>query len=462
MAAAHRLAEARRLRHQHIFAAAPPARSDGGYSDCRAPRPGSSCEGDRQPGLPAFRVQAPQRKAREPALHVEHARPEQAVTLDAQLGGPSIVPIGCTVEMSTRMPGPGCRPANRALHDRPARPLAASLSIAAPACRKSRSARSNMRETASGLTDGLSTEAQRMMPSTISCEELFADRTVHYASRGRYFRSSQPPSTTTSLCASMKGPHPPGPRATPPRPEGGPACRRGRATSPCHVARDAMYRRQNAFLSSTLGARESISVLMAIAATNPRPFPRENRCSTSVGAEQGRASGRRGSRRRRRRPPRAWRLCRHPGRPAAMARRCVRSAVSHIAISIRGKTAFRSDRHWIPQAPHQGHRGLRKRPRLMADLSRRPPLNRAEPRRIVATWDAASPKRPAGPPTSTSLHLRIDFGDERSIGPGKIRLLEVDQGDRFDLCSRSRPLEMSSIARLGCWSDELNQMFRSR
>ena len=25
----------------------------------------------------------------------------------------------------------------------------------------------------------------------------------------------------------------------------------------------------------------------------------------------------------------------------------------------------------------------------------------------------------------TSLHLRLDFGDERSIGPGKIRLLEL-------------------------------------
>ena len=38
----------------------------------------------------------------------------------------------------------------------------------APAARKSASARSNMRATASGVTDGLSTAAQRMMSSTIS------------------------------------------------------------------------------------------------------------------------------------------------------------------------------------------------------------------------------------------------------------------------------------------------------
>ena len=34
-------------------------------------------------------------------------------------------------------------------------------------------------------------------------------------------------------------------------------------------------------------------------------------------------------------------------------------------------------------------------------------------------------KRAAKAPGKTSLHLRIDFGGERSIGPGKIRLLEL-------------------------------------
>ena len=29
------------------------------------------------------------------------------------------------------------------------------------------------------------------------------------------------------------------------------------------------------------------------------------------------------------------------------------------------------------------------------------------------------------PRTKPSLHLRLDFGDERSLGPGKVRLLEL-------------------------------------
>ena len=48
---------------------------------------------------------------------------------------------------------------------------AAVRSITAPDARKSASARSNMRPTASGVTDGLSTAAQRRMSSTISRPE---------------------------------------------------------------------------------------------------------------------------------------------------------------------------------------------------------------------------------------------------------------------------------------------------
>ena len=29
------------------------------------------------------------------------------------------------------------------------------------------------------------------------------------------------------------------------------------------------------------------------------------------------------------------------------------------------------------------------------------------------------------PRAKPSLHLRLDFGDERSLGPGKVRLLEL-------------------------------------
>jgi molybdate transport system regulatory protein len=58
----------------------------------------------------------------------------------------------------------------------------------------------------------------------------------------------------------------------------------------------------------------------------------------------------------------------------------------------------------------------------------------------------------------TSLHLRIDFGGERSIGPGKIRLLEqiIQTGS---ISAAGRALEMS-YRQAWLLVDELNRMFR--
>ena len=58
----------------------------------------------------------------------------------------------------------------------------------------------------------------------------------------------------------------------------------------------------------------------------------------------------------------------------------------------------------------------------------------------------------------TSLHLRIDFGGERSIGPGKIRLLEliIETGS---ISAAGRALEMS-YRQAWLLVDELNRMFR--
>ena len=58
----------------------------------------------------------------------------------------------------------------------------------------------------------------------------------------------------------------------------------------------------------------------------------------------------------------------------------------------------------------------------------------------------------------TSLHLRIDFGDERSIGPGKIRLLELIK-ETGSISAAGRALEMS-YRQAWLLVDELNQMFR--
>jgi molybdate transport system regulatory protein len=58
----------------------------------------------------------------------------------------------------------------------------------------------------------------------------------------------------------------------------------------------------------------------------------------------------------------------------------------------------------------------------------------------------------------TSLHLRIDFGGERSIGPGKIRLLELIN-ETGSISAAGRALEMS-YRQAWLLIDELNKMFR--
>ena len=58
----------------------------------------------------------------------------------------------------------------------------------------------------------------------------------------------------------------------------------------------------------------------------------------------------------------------------------------------------------------------------------------------------------------TSLHLRIDFGGERSIGPGKIRLLELIN-ETGSISAAGRALEMS-YRQAWLLVDELHHMFR--
>lgn len=58
----------------------------------------------------------------------------------------------------------------------------------------------------------------------------------------------------------------------------------------------------------------------------------------------------------------------------------------------------------------------------------------------------------------TSLHLRIDFGGERSIGPGKIRLLELIS-ETGSISAAGRALAMS-YRQAWLLVDELNHMFR--
>jgi len=68
------------------------------------------------------------------------------------------------------------------------------------------------------------------------------------------------------------------------------------------------------------------------------------------------------------------------------------------------------------------------------------------------------PKRPTSPVEKTSLHLRIDFGGERSIGPGKIRLLELIN-ETGSISAAGRALQMS-YRQAWLLIDELNRMFR--
>lgn len=67
-------------------------------------------------------------------------------------------------------------------------------------------------------------------------------------------------------------------------------------------------------------------------------------------------------------------------------------------------------------------------------------------------------KAPAKPAGKTSLHLRIDFGGDRSIGPGKVRLLELIN-ETGSISAAGRALAMS-YRQAWLLVDEMNQMFR--
>jgi len=58
-----------------------------------------------------------------------------------------------------------------------------------------------------------------------------------------------------------------------------------------------------------------------------------------------------------------------------------------------------------------------------------------------------------------SKHLRLNFGGDRALGPGKIRLLELIQ-ETGSISAAARVLEMS-FKRAWCLVDELNGMFRN-
>lgn len=62
------------------------------------------------------------------------------------------------------------------------------------------------------------------------------------------------------------------------------------------------------------------------------------------------------------------------------------------------------------------------------------------------------------PADKTSLHLRIDFGGERSIGPGKVRLLELIT-ETGSISAAGRALAMS-YRQAWLLVDEMNRMFR--
>ncbi|HTR86171.1 MAG TPA: LysR family transcriptional regulator [Reyranella sp.] len=57
-----------------------------------------------------------------------------------------------------------------------------------------------------------------------------------------------------------------------------------------------------------------------------------------------------------------------------------------------------------------------------------------------------------------SLHLRLDFGDGRSLGPGKIRLLELIE-ETGSISAAGRALEMS-YRQAWLLIADLNKMFR--
>ncbi len=70
----------------------------------------------------------------------------------------------------------------------------------------------------------------------------------------------------------------------------------------------------------------------------------------------------------------------------------------------------------------------------------------------------SSAKLSAKPADKTSLHLRLDFGGERSLGPGKIRLLELID-ETGSISAAGRALKMS-YRQAWLLVDELNHMFK--
>ncbi len=70
----------------------------------------------------------------------------------------------------------------------------------------------------------------------------------------------------------------------------------------------------------------------------------------------------------------------------------------------------------------------------------------------------ASANSRAQDPHAASIHLRLDFGGERSLGPGKVRLLELID-ETGSISAAGRALEMS-YRQAWLLVDELNRMFR--
>lgn len=71
----------------------------------------------------------------------------------------------------------------------------------------------------------------------------------------------------------------------------------------------------------------------------------------------------------------------------------------------------------------------------------------------------ARPKSTAKSHDKASLHLRLDFGGERSLGPGKIRLLELID-ETGSISAAGRALKMS-YRQAWLLVDELNHMFKA-
>ena len=172
VAARDHLALARGLGHQH--AAVPPRL----VLDQRArARAAQLLVGDHQEGDGQRRVAASRRAGASAHAGRGRCRPSCRARPDRTAGRPRCAASGrrrscrrdepCRDGPAPGSPGPRCgRQRRRASPVRPtARPSARSPH---PTARKSASATSNMRATASGVTDGLSTAAQRMMSSTIS------------------------------------------------------------------------------------------------------------------------------------------------------------------------------------------------------------------------------------------------------------------------------------------------------